>query len=171
VAVDGFPTAYDRSGPVKATGQAVAAQNGGARGRFTPDSAICASLGRIAAPRRRGPLARRIADMHPTPDSRKTLFAMSFGLAALIWLGQAAQAGPGCAPRQIVLDRLTGHFGESRQSAGLAGPHHLMELFAAPATGTWTVTVTTPDGLTCVLAAGDAWEAMPHTAAADGDPA
>lgn len=100
---------------------------------------------------------------------QKRLFALSFGFAAVLWLIQPAHAEGTCGPRDTVLGGLTARFGETRQAAGLAGPQRLMELYAAPATGTWTVIVTTADGLTCIIAAGDGFDGLPVVAAA-GDP-
>lgn len=59
-----------------------------------------------------------------------------------------------CAPREKVVARLAERFGEARQSRGLSSGQALVELFASPETGTWTIVVTRPDGLTCLLAAG-----------------
>ena len=59
-----------------------------------------------------------------------------------------------CASRDDVLRSLTEKYGESRQGVGLAHNRALMELFASSETGSWTITVTTPDGKTCLVATG-----------------
>jgi len=41
----------------------------------------------------------------------------------------------------------------------------VIETFASADTGTWTITVTTPNGLTCLVASGQSCEALPQ----DGD--
>lgn len=64
-----------------------------------------------------------------------------------------------CAPRQAVLDQLAGRFGETRQSMGIAANGFVVELFATPP-GSWTITATRPDGVTCLIASGEAFEAM-----------
>lgn len=75
-------------------------------------------------------------------------------------LGNTALAAGNCAPRDVVVDRLADRFGESRQSIGLGANNAVVEVFASPETGTWTITVTTPQGLTCLVASGQAFEAM-----------
>lgn len=79
---------------------------------------------------------------------------------------QAVSAQQGCAPRDAVVSRLADRFGEVPQSIGLTTNNHMIEVFAAPETGSWTITVTTAGGLTCLLASGQAWEAVPPAATA-----
>lgn len=72
----------------------------------------------------------------------------------------AAQQTANCAPRATVLERLSSKYGETLQASGLGGNHSVVELFAAPESGTWTITVTMPNGLTCLVASGESYE--PH---------
>ncbi len=87
----------------------------------------------------------------------KTLLALTAG--AFLTIGvNAASAQQNCAPRAIVVDRLVEAFGESRQSIGM-GPHgRVFEVFASLETGTWTIVITLPSGVTCLVASGDAYE-------------
>lgn len=71
----------------------------------------------------------------------------------------SAQAA-NCAPREVVIERLATKYGESRQSMGLGNNRAVVEVFASEATGTWTITVTTPTGLTCLVASGQAFETL-----------
>lgn len=85
----------------------------------------------------------------------RTLFALSLGLAGLILAPLPTQAQPQCAKHQAVADELASKYGEKRHSMGLAANSTVMELYASLETGTWTMTVTMPDGMTCLVAAGD----------------
>ena len=58
------------------------------------------------------------------------------------------------------MDRLATAYGETRQSTGLGAQGAVMEVFASQTSGSWTITVTLPDGLTCLIASGQAFEAM-----------
>lgn len=71
-----------------------------------------------------------------------------------------AQARATCAARDNIIERLSNSYGETRQSVGLGANNALVEVFASDKTGTWTITVTMPDGTTCLLASGDAFEAL-----------
>lgn len=83
------------------------------------------------------------------------------GLAALALTATGAQAQSGnCAPREVVVDRLATAYGETRHSMGLGAQGAVMEVFASHTSGSWTITVTMPGGLTCLIASGQAFEAM-----------
>lgn len=82
-------------------------------------------------------------------------------LAMLILIAGGADArSANCAPREVVVDRLATAYGETRHSMGLGAQGAVMEVFASHTSGSWTITVTLPDGLTCLIASGQAFEAM-----------
>ena len=70
----------------------------------------------------------------------------------------AQQVRNNCAPRDVVVTRLAEKYGESRQSIGLGTNLSVVEVFASVETGTWTITVTTPSGMSCLVASGEAYE-------------
>jgi hypothetical protein len=84
-------------------------------------------------------------------------------LAAVVIFGIIAPhatqaAASNCAKRDMIVDRLTTKFGETRQSVGLGRNNALVETFASAASGTWTILVTLPTGVSCLLASGQAWD-------------
>ncbi len=89
--------------------------------------------------------------------TRLTL-AAALAAATLVPAATTAQPMQNCAERDKVLARLDKGFGETLQSIGLAPNNMLIEVFASDETGTWTITATTAAGLTCILAAGQAFE-------------
>ncbi|WP_372833383.1 hypothetical protein [Puniceibacterium confluentis] len=74
--------------------------------------------------------------------------------------GPAVSQPANCAPRANVVDRLASKFGETRQSMGLGTNNSVIEVFASDETGTWTITVTRTDGISCLVASGQAFEAF-----------
>jgi hypothetical protein len=68
-----------------------------------------------------------------------------------------AQAAAQCGPHDKITEVLSQRFQENRQSLGLAGRAALIEIFVSTQ-GTWTMTSTNAQGLTCVVAAGEAWQ-------------
>ena len=89
------------------------------------------------------------------------LKTLSFGLlSALLLTGTAfaQSAAQPCAEREKVVKRLTSNYGETVQSMGLGANNGVMEVFASEETGTWTITVTMPNGQTCLIASGQAFE-------------
>ena len=86
-------------------------------------------------------------------------------------LGTApAHAQANCAPRDMVLERLKAGYGETLTAGGLRSQSQVLEVWAATETGTWTVLVTTAEGMTCVLATGTNWHQNAPEAAAKGVP-
>lgn len=82
-------------------------------------------------------------------------------VAALLSTPFAAQAqGQNCGARDTVVERLATKYGESRQSIGMAPKGRVIEVFASRETGTWTITVTMPNGVMCLVASGQAYEAL-----------
>jgi hypothetical protein len=55
---------------------------------------------------------------------------------------------------------LADRFGETRQSMGLGANNAMVEVFASPTSGTWTITITSSRGVTCLVASGQAFEAQ-----------
>lgn len=89
----------------------------------------------------------------------RTFFLMSFGIGAALLAAYPAHAqGNNCAAHEQVVERLGARYGESRQSIGLGADNSVIELFASIDTGSWTITVTRPGGLTCMVAAGQAYQ-------------
>lgn len=90
----------------------------------------------------------------------KSLFVLSFGLSAMILAADhaAAQSGP-CGDHAAITESLARAYDETLQSIGFAANNAVIEIFASEA-GTWTITVTTAGGPTCLVAAGTAFEAV-----------
>ena len=82
-----------------------------------------------------------------------------------------AQSARNCAPRDTVVARLAEGYGETRQSIGLGANNAVVEVFASPDSGTWTITVTMPNGVTCLVASGQAYEALAEALPAKGNDA
>jgi hypothetical protein len=82
-------------------------------------------------------------------------------LMALLAAPALAQ-GP-CLPREIILRQLETQHGERPLWHGLGGDGRLLEIVAAPDGSSWTALVSLPpsaqhpDGLSCVVATGQAW--------------
>ena len=92
--------------------------------------------------------------------------------AAVLMAGSAiAQSGPNCAPRELVVDRLASKYGETRQSMGLGANNAVVEVFASDDSGSWTIIVTTANGLTCLVASGQAFEELAEALPTEGNDA
>ena len=65
-----------------------------------------------------------------------------------------------CGERAQIIDQLKTKYNENRQAVGLISNNGAAELFVSEK-GTWTMLVTDQAGITCILAAGDAWDEAP----------
>jgi hypothetical protein len=92
---------------------------------------------------------------------QKTLFALSLGLGgAFIALDPAHAQQATCADRGEVVERLQTKYGETRQSLGLGRNNGVVEVYASDETGTWTILLSRPDGMACLVAAGEYFETV-----------
>ena len=90
---------------------------------------------------------------------------------ALAMIATPALAERQCAGHTMIADALAKNFSEVRRSIGLAQDNTVMELYASDKTGTWTLTVTMPSGMTCLVAAGSNFETVaPATPVKPGVP-
>jgi len=99
------------------------------------------------------------------------MFALSFGLAAMLAAADVAHSAPQCDSREAVIALLTDRYNETRRAIGIAGEAAVMELFAAETTGTWSIIVTLPDGTMCLTASGSNYETVTEDLPAKGAPA
>ena len=67
----------------------------------------------------------------------------------------AAQAA--CGERSGLVEQLARSHGEGPVSMGLTADGRVLELLASPR-GSWSILVTTANGLTCLVAAGKYWK-------------
>lgn len=70
-----------------------------------------------------------------------------------------------CAKRADLLNHLSTKFKEGRIAMGVADNGNLLEVFTAKDGSTWTVAMTLPNGITCLMATGQNWEAFEMEAA------
>lgn len=86
-------------------------------------------------------------------------------LAGLIALASPAAAQPVlaqrvCADHDDLLARLSKVYDELPTALGVTETGNLVEVVSA-ANGSWTIVVTVPEGRSCIVAVGDAWQTIP----------
>lgn len=93
-----------------------------------------------------------------------------FLTALLSGAATAAETGPErrCEQRGAVLAFLSHRYSEKPVAMGLAENGGLIEVLASHDGQTFTIIVTSPEGRTCMVAAGEDWQAIarhlsPHT--------
>lgn len=87
----------------------------------------------------------------------RTILVAAVALAAS---ASAAQAQPQCYEHGKVLDQFLKSYKEVPIAAGLTGDGRMLEVLSSGDTGTWTIVLSRPNGVTCVVMAGEAWRKL-----------
>lgn len=87
----------------------------------------------------------------------------TLSIGCLLAMRPAFSSTPECAPRPDLVELLTERDGESWRFSGTAQNGSVVETFAAD-NGNWTVLITRPDGISCLLASGAAFQANANEA-------
>lgn len=89
---------------------------------------------------------------------------LAFLAACLLAPAAASAAAPAvvgvpvpCHDYREIRRQLAERYGEAPVSFGVRSNGELLQVFASPKGGTWTVVSTSPRGLACILAAGKGW--------------
>jgi len=80
--------------------------------------------------------------------------------------GTASRETIPCAATASVLRQLESEFSERLLGAGLSAGR-LLRIYVSPS-GSFSVILTSPDGVTCLLAAGRAWRTVPRPKGSGG---
>ena len=102
----------------------------------------------------------------------RPLFRTLPSLALIILIGAAHPAAARqmqCAERERVLSVLQDRLAQTVRARGSVG-RAVMELFVATDSGDWTLTVTLPTGMTCLLANGEGFTVTDDLLPARGTP-
>jgi hypothetical protein len=94
---------------------------------------------------------------------RTAFVAAALAMLAAPVVPAQAQA-PTCVKRADLIKHLSSKYHEAPAAVGLADNGSLVEVFASKAGETWTVTVTMPNGISCMVATGQNWQDLPRVA-------
>jgi hypothetical protein len=84
-----------------------------------------------------------------------------FGIVVAALLPIApAQAQMACMKREALVKQLTDKYKEAPAGSGLVGQSAMVEVFVSEK-GTFTMVSSYPNGIACILSAGDNWEMTP----------
>ena len=92
---------------------------------------------------------------------RGSLWLVALSLLGLVPASAEVPSGVArmlCHDYKEIVRQLGTRYEEVPVSTGLQTNGNLIQVFASPRTGTWTILSVAPDGTGCVLAAGRGWE-------------
>lgn len=99
---------------------------------------------------------------------RVALFTSSLVIACGVFaaplVAQAQQGGVRmpCHNAAEIAKQLSSRYEEAPVAFGLQSNGNLLQVYASEEKSTWTVVSTTPNGMSCIVAAGKRWESLPH---------
>ncbi len=81
-------------------------------------------------------------------------------MIGFILFAPAALAQPVCGSHQSISESLKKSYTEAPVSMGVTVGGGVIEVFSSEK-GTWTLVITQPNGMSCLIAAGQDWENLP----------
>ncbi len=69
----------------------------------------------------------------------------------------SALAAPQCNTRETVLELLSQKYSEAPVAVGVANNGGLVEVLSTGDGETWSIIITSPKGMSCLVAAGEGW--------------
>ncbi len=105
---------------------------------------------------------RSIAPNSPKPIAIRSITVVALALGLLIYTAAAATAQPVCMPHDDLTEQLYAKFAEAPVANAIANNGALVELFATRDRSSWTLAMTRPGGMSCVLVAGEEWNHFPR---------
>ena len=82
-------------------------------------------------------------------------------LLVLVFSSSSSIATTLCATHDVIISHLEKRYKESPIAVGVADNGHLVEIFASEKGASWTLILTSPNGTSCLFAAGNNWQTFP----------
>jgi hypothetical protein len=89
--------------------------------------------------------------------SKVAVIAGAF-VSAVVLAGTAVAAPVYCGPRQAMLTKLANSLHQQPSSVALTNDGQLLEVVKSETNLAWAILITSPQGLSCIIAAGDNWQ-------------
>jgi hypothetical protein len=86
---------------------------------------------------------------------------------ALVLASASAMAAPQCNSRETVLQLLAQKYSEAPVAVGVANNGGLVEVLSTGDGQTWSIIITSPKGMSCLVAAGEGWRMFEEQMAQD----
>lgn len=90
----------------------------------------------------------------------RALFGLAITILGLIFTPFGASGQPQCDARERVISVLSKKYKELIVSRGVTANGGLIEVLTSEGGATWSILVTTPQGMSCLVAAGEGWQTL-----------
>ena len=102
---------------------------------------------------------RSLCEVAEDSTMRKGYTFLAAGIA-LAALSTPTRAQAPCEQRAKIVSILLQQFEEMQVGSGITPNGQLLELFASPTRGSWTILLSMPTGKSCMIATGEDWHAL-----------
>lgn len=99
---------------------------------------------------------------HPKPAAPRAALVAAAVLGLLLFAQGAARAQPVCMSHDELARRLHDRFQEVQVANAISNNGALVELYATSDNSSWTLAMTRPGEISCVLVAGESWNYFPR---------
>ncbi len=91
----------------------------------------------------------------------RSLARIAIGAIAVLAYAGSANAAIQCGAHKRMVEVLANKYNEVPKAIGTVNEKRFMEVYVSKS-GSWTILVTSADGQSCIVAAGQDWEDVPH---------
>ncbi len=91
----------------------------------------------------------------------RSLARTTIGAIAILAFTGSANAAIQCGDHKKIIEVLASKYSEAPKAIGIVNQKQFMEVYVSRAGG-WTILVTSANGNSCIVAAGQNWEDVPH---------
>ena len=102
--------------------------------------------------------------MFPKPTILQIVGAHALALALLLSVQAPASAQAACASHKEVTKALANGHSEEPVGIGLASTGNVVEVFSSSDGSTWSIVMTMPNGVSCLVSSGESWESLTSVA-------
>ena len=95
------------------------------------------------------------------------IIVLALAGVAFASLSASAEDKLPCGKRAAIVKKLDAKYQEAGQARGLVSNTQILEVFVSPAK-TWTMLISYPNGMSCIMASGQAWDQSPVALAGNG---
>jgi hypothetical protein len=89
--------------------------------------------------------------------SKISVIASAF-VAVAVFAGTASASPVYCGPRKAMLTKLVNSLHQQPSSVALTSDGQLLEVLKSDTDLAWVILITSPEGLSCIIAEGDNWQ-------------
>ncbi|MBL8699809.1 MAG: hypothetical protein JNK67_15635 [Alphaproteobacteria bacterium] len=109
-------------------------------------------------------IAHHVAQSIGSRAQKASLAAAAATLLSVSGVSAQSPSGAPCALRSDFIRLMAHTYDESPIALGVTDDGRLIELFASRSGSTWSIALTTPSGITCLVMSGSEWQMRPAVA-------